>query len=141
MMGVYGMLAVGFFVFVAAYFVPHNVGRERAMKASFYALNGGLAWMVCVNLFPIGVLQFRDALLNGYWHARSPAFFARDDVRWLEWLRMPGDVVFIVGGIVPLVYLAVRMVAHRNRPGIVGDAASLEDPALRSDTPTHKEGP
>ena len=116
MMGVYGMLAIGFFVFVAVYFVPRDTWSERAMKCSFWSLNGGLAWMVGVNLFPIGALQFEDALVNGYWHARSPEFFERTDVRVLEWLRMPGDIVFIVGGIVPLVYLAGRMVKHRHRP-------------------------
>jgi nitric oxide reductase subunit B len=115
MMGVYGMLAVGFFVFVAAYFVPRDARTDRAMRWSFWSLNVGLAWMVCVNLFPIGGLQFYDALVNGYWHARRPEFFARGEIRTLEWLRLPGDVVFIVGGIVPLVYLAVRMVANRHR--------------------------
>ena len=71
--------------------------------------------MVCVKLFPIGVLQFQDALVHGYWHARSPEFFARGDIRVLEWLRLPGDVVFIAGGIMPLVYLALRTIANRNR--------------------------
>jgi nitric oxide reductase subunit B len=126
MMGVYGMLAVGFFLFVAAYFVPRDARTERAMRWSFWSLNGGLAWMVCVNLFPIGALQLRDALVNGYWHARSPDFFARGDVHALEWLRLPGDIVFIVGGIVPLVYLALRMVANRNRPGSVAALESVE---------------
>jgi nitric oxide reductase subunit B len=82
----------------------------------FGSLNGGLAWMVCVNLFPIGAIQFHDALVHGYWHARTPEFFARGDVRALEWLRLPGDVVFIVGGILPLLYMALRMVANRSGP-------------------------
>jgi nitric oxide reductase subunit B len=126
MMGVYGMLAIGFLVFVATYFVPHDVWTERAMKWSFWSLNGGLAWMVCANLFPIGALQLRDALVNGYWHARSPDFFARGDVRVLEWLRLPGDAVFIVGGILPLAYLAARMVRNRHRPGVVAPEESVE---------------
>jgi nitric oxide reductase subunit B len=126
MMGVYGMLAIGFFVFVAAYFVPRDTWSERAMKWSFWSLNGGLAWMVCVNLFPIGALQLHDALVNGYWHARRPEFFARDDVRLLEWLRLPGDFVFIVVGILPLVYLAVRMVANRKRPGAIAAEEGVE---------------
>jgi nitric oxide reductase subunit B len=126
MMGVYGMLAIGFFLFVAAYFVPRDSRTERAMKWSFWSLNGGLAWMVCANLFPIGALQFHDALVRGYWHARSPEFFARSDVRALEWLRLPGDVVFIVGGIVPLLYLALRMVANRNRPGAISVHEAVE---------------
>ena len=56
---------------MAAYFVPRDARTERAMKWSFWSLNGGLAWMVCVNLFPIGGLQFYDALVNGY--ARASA--------------------------------------------------------------------
>jgi nitric oxide reductase subunit B len=126
MMGVYGMLAVGFFVFVARYFVPVDRGSERAMKTSFWALNGGLAWMVGTNLFPIGALQLRDALSNGYWHARSPAFFAQPAVHLVEWLRIVGDAVFIALGIVPLVYLAVRMIRHRNRPGQVAPGEATE---------------
>ncbi len=126
MMGVYGMLAIGFFVFVCSYFVPRDARTERAMKWSFWSLNVGLAWMVFANLFPIGVLQLHDALVNGYWHARRPEFFARPIVRALEWLRLPGDVLFIVGGILPLVYLALRMVANRNRPGTVSAHEPVE---------------
>jgi hypothetical protein len=29
--------------------------------------------------------------------------------------RLPGDLLFILGGIVPAVYLALRMFAQRNR--------------------------
>jgi nitric oxide reductase subunit B len=117
MMGVYGMLAIGFFMFVARHFVPHDKGSERAMRWSFWSLNIGLAWMLFVNLAPVGAMQFRDAVERGYWFARSPEFFAGGAVRVFEWLRLPGDVLFIVGGIVPIVYLAVRMIAHRHRPG------------------------
>ena len=132
MMGVYGMLAIGFFVFVCAYFVPRDRGAERAMKWSFWSLNIGLAWMVVVNLFPIGALQLQDALENGYWHARRPEFFARPAVRLLEWLRLPGDALFIVGGIAPLVYLAVRMVANRNRRETI-PAHDAVEPLTRED--------
>jgi nitric oxide reductase subunit B len=126
MMGVYGMLAIGFFVFVCTYFVPRDRGSERAMRWSFWSLNVGLAWMVVVNLFPIGVLQLDDAIAHGYWHARRPEFFAQPVVRILEWLRLPGDALFIVGGIVPLVYLAARMVANRNRTEAISADGTVE---------------
>jgi nitric oxide reductase subunit B len=84
---------------------------------SFWALNGGLAWMVVLNLFPIGALQLHDALVNGYWHARSPAFFDQPAVHVFEWLRIGGDSVFILLGILPLVYLSLRVIKNRNRPG------------------------
>ncbi|GAB7025214.1 nitric-oxide reductase large subunit [Geotalea toluenoxydans] len=96
LMGVYGMLA---------------------MRSSFWSMNIGLAWMLFINLFPVGVLQLNDALTYSYWHARAPEFFQQPLVRVFEWLRFPGDAIFIVGGIFPVVYLAVRMFINRNRPG------------------------
>jgi len=35
----------------------------------------------------------------------------------MEWARLPGDLLFIVGGIVPVVYLALRMFTQRNHAG------------------------
>ena len=115
MMGVYGMLAIGFFLFVARYFIPPDRGSERAMKISFWSLNIGLLLMLAVNLFPLGALQLYDAFANGYWHSREPAFFAQPLVRAIEWLRLPGDLLFIIGGILPIVYLAIRVFAARRR--------------------------
>ena len=115
MMGVYGMLAIGFFMFVARYFISPDRRSERAMAVSFWSLNIGLALMLFVNLVPIGSLQLYDSVQNGYWHARQPEFFAQPLVRIVEWLRMPGDLLFIIGGILPVVYLAVRMFRDRRR--------------------------
>lgn len=70
--------------------------------------------MLFVNLVPIGLYQLFDSYENGYWHARSAEFFMRPEFRFREWLRLPGDLLFIVGGILPLVYLAIRMFRHRN---------------------------
>ncbi len=117
MMGVYGMLAIGFFMFVARYFIPPDRASERAMKISFWSLNLGLGWMLFVNLVPMGIVQLADSFQNGYWHAREMTFFMQTSVRVIEWLRLPGDVLFILGGIVPVVYLALRMFRERNRYG------------------------
>jgi nitric oxide reductase subunit B len=87
---------------------------EKYIRVAFWGTNGGLALMVGLSLFPGGVLQVWDVLQHGYWHARSLDFIGSERARMLEWLRMPGDVVFIVLGAVPLViaafkvYLAVR---------------------------------
>lgn len=120
LMGVYGMLAMGFLVFVARYFIPQDRASNWAMGISFWSLNIGLAYMIFANLVPVGFLQFQDSLENGYWHARSPEFFAQPLVRAIEWARLPGDVRFIVGGILPIVYLALRTFYWRNRPAAVG---------------------
>jgi nitric oxide reductase subunit B len=115
MMGVYGMLAIGFFMFVARYFIPPDRKTELAMKVSFWSLNGGLALMVFVNLIPLGAMQLQHSFAYGYWHAREVDFFLLPAVRVIEWARMPGDLLFIVGGIFPVVYLALRMFGLRNR--------------------------
>jgi len=115
LMGVYGMLAIGFFMFVARYFIPPDRHSERAMRTSFWSLNIGLAWMLLVNLVPIGIVQLYDSFAYGYWHARQAEFFQQPAVRIIEWLRLPGDLLFILGGILPVVYLAVRMFLERNR--------------------------
>ena len=64
--------------------------------------------IVVMSLFPAGVLQLIDVLENGYWHARSLAYTAGDLPRLLEWLRLPGDMVFIVFGVVPIAIAAGR---------------------------------
>jgi len=126
MMGVYGMLAIGFFMFVARYFIPPDRRSENAMKWSFWSLNIGLGLMLFVNLVPMGIIQLNDAFKKGYVHARGPELFEQTAVRVVEWLRLPGDLLFIIGGILPVVYLAIRMFSERNRYGRSADGAEAE---------------
>ncbi|MGE5195403.1 MAG: nitric-oxide reductase large subunit [Deltaproteobacteria bacterium] len=107
LMGVYGMLAMALLVFCLRYLLGPEDWSERAVGFSFWALNLGLVWMVFVNLFPLGVLQLGDVVTNGYWHARSLEFFEQHS--WIEWWRLPGDVLFIAG-VVPLVWLTAKAV-------------------------------
>jgi nitric oxide reductase subunit B len=105
MMGVFGMLAIALMVFAFRQATTDKQwsGIEKYLRISFWGLNIGLALMLVTNLFPGGVLQLIDVMKNGYWHARSPEFLNRDFVKVIEWLRMPGDLIFIGLGIVPLV--------------------------------------
>ena len=47
-------------------------------------------------------------LENGYWHGRSLAYLDGALPRFLEWLRLPGDLVFIFLGALPIL-LAVGL--------------------------------
>lgn len=104
-MGVFGMLAVALLVFVLRELLSdeHWKRVEKFVMVSFWGLNIGLLGMVVTALFPGGVLQLRDVLTNGYWHARSTAFTATGLMHTLEWLRLPADLVFLLLGVVPLV--------------------------------------
>ncbi len=108
MMGVFGMLGVGLMLFAFRQVMSekHWAPLEKYVRLSFWGLNAGLALMVITNLFPGGVLQLRDVILNGYWHARSPLFLDSQLIRTLEWLRLPGDLIFIGIGILPLLFVA-----------------------------------
>ena len=110
MIGVFGMLGIGLIVFVIRQTVSETLWQdlEKYVRVSFWGLNGGLMMMVVMSMFPAGVLQLVDVLENGYWHARSLAYTAGDLPRLLEWMRFPGDLVFIIFGVVPIVIAAVR---------------------------------
>lgn len=112
MMGVYGMLAAGFALFCLRYLIPEDRWSERAAKISFWSLNLGLAWMIFATLFPLGILQLYESVGNGYYEARSLQFLQGDTIALLEWMRLPGDVVFIVGGVLPLLYICYLGVRH-----------------------------
>lgn len=105
LMGVFGMLAIGLVVFALRQVLTDaHWGRvEKYVRVSFWGLNGGLALMVAANLFPGGVLQLMDVLNNGYWHARGPEFLSKGTMHLMEWFRLPGDVVFLALGTIPLV--------------------------------------
>jgi len=112
MMGVYGMLAVGLALFCIRYLIPEERWPDRAAKISFWSLNVGLAWMVFATLFPLGLLQLYESVNHGYFEARSLKYLTGDANAFLEWLRLPGDVVFIAGGVLPLLYICWLGVRH-----------------------------
>ncbi len=78
--------------------------------------------MVLGSLFPGGILQLADVLKNGYWHARGPEFLNQSTVRIFEWLRMPGDLIFIGLGVLPAVAAAVITYFQMNK----GQASQVE---------------
>jgi len=127
MMGVYGMLAVGLALFCLRYIVPEERWSDRAAKISFWSLNVGLAWMVFATLFPLGVLQLYHSVNVGYFDARSLTYLTNRTNEFLEWMRLPGDALFIVGGVLPVLYLA-GLGVRRQKPPV--DILQPQDIAL-----------
>lgn len=118
MMGVYGMLAVAFSMFGLRYLIPPEKWSDKLARLSFWSLNIGLAWMSFVSLLPLGVLQLYRSVDVSYFHARSLDFITGDTATLLEWLRLPGDVVFIGGGVLPLLWMTWQglLAVIRRRP-------------------------
>jgi nitric oxide reductase subunit B len=112
MMGVYGMLALGLAMFCLRYLIPADRWPERWAKICFWSTNLGLAWMCFATLLPLGILQLYQSVNKGYFEARQLKFLTNHTNALIEWLRFPGDIVFIAGGAVPAVYIAYLGIRH-----------------------------
>ncbi|HEX6246358.1 MAG TPA: cbb3-type cytochrome c oxidase subunit I [Nocardioidaceae bacterium] len=115
MMGVYGMMAVGLALFALRYLIPADRWPDKLARLSFWSLNLGLAWMVFATLLPLGVIQLWHSVNDGYFEARSLTFITTPGNALLEWLRMPGDIVFIGGGVLPFLWITWLGVRYRIR--------------------------
>ena len=51
-------------------------------------------------------MQLYDVLQNGYWHARGHECLGTTAARFVEWARLPGDVIFILVGVAPLLWIS-----------------------------------
>ena len=111
MMGVYGFLAIAMAVFALRYVIPAAKWPEKWIKFSFWGLNIGLVWMVFISLGPLGTVQLYQSVAEGYYEARSLGYLTQPGNVIIEWLRMPGDVIFILG-ILPLLYLGYLGLRH-----------------------------
>jgi len=117
MFGVFGMLALAVLVFCLRAMQSDTAwkGTEKFVRWGFWGANAGLALMVILDLFPGGVIQLWDSISNGYWHARRLTFLMGGTFHKLEWLRMVGDMVFLLAGALPITLGALRSVWKRDR--------------------------
>jgi nitric oxide reductase subunit B len=68
--------------------------------------------MVFATLLPLGVLQLYHSVGSGYYEARTLGYITNPNNALLEWSRMPGDVIFIVGGVLPFLWITWLGVRH-----------------------------
>lgn len=111
MFGVFGFLSLGLCVYVLRRNCTDGQWARVTpwLKCSFWGLNIGLAMMIVFSLLPAGFVQIWDSFSNGYWHARSLEFTGNHTMSVIGWLRMPGDVVFILLGAVPFLVAAAKV--------------------------------
>ena len=109
LMGVFGMLGLGFLAFTLRQVLNDRQWAriEKYVRVGFWGLNIGLLLMVVISLFPGGVLQMADVLNNGYWHARSQEFLSGPLIKFVEWIRIGPDLIFILAGVIPMLIAAL----------------------------------
>ncbi len=122
LMGVYGMLSVAAVLFCTRYLITEDAWSNRLCGISFWCLNVGLLLMLVLNIFPAGVIQMVASYTHGFWYARSYEFIHSARFQLFTWLRILGDLTFVIGGILPLVLLVLRGALHLRKAQSPDDA-------------------
>lgn len=133
MFGVYGMLAVGLAIFAYRYVIPPEKWPTKWVRLSFWSMNLGLAWMVFATLLPLGILQLFHSVSDGYFEARSLGYITQPGNALIEWLRLPGDVILIGGGVLPFVYVSLLALRYFRAGKVIDEMP--EDPLFVPVTP------
>jgi nitric oxide reductase subunit B len=111
--GVYGMLGIGLMLFCLRGLFPRAVHADRYLAPAYWGLNAGLAMMVFMSLVPAGIYQAYASITEGLWYARSAEVIHSPVMETLVWLRVPGDIVFAIGG----VFLGIYALGLLRKPG------------------------
>ena len=72
--------------------------------------------MLLLDIFPVGILEMVQSHTHGYWFARSQDFWNQPIVQKLTWVRVAGDLTFMLGGVLPPLYFAVRSMFYLKKP-------------------------
>ncbi len=92
--------------------MEESAWSNRLAAISFWGLNIGLLLMIVLNIFPAGIIQMIASYEHGFWYARSPEFTHSPLFQMFTWLRVAGDLTFVLAGVLPLVFLVVRGMFH-----------------------------
>jgi nitric oxide reductase subunit B len=104
MFGVKGNIALAGALFCCQHLFKRKSWNPRLIRAAFWSLNGGLALMMFLDLLPVGIYQTMVAFNHGLWYARSAAITTGPVFQFFTYARAIGGVVFLFGGVIPLVW-------------------------------------
>ncbi|MDR3415919.1 MAG: nitric-oxide reductase large subunit [Nevskia sp.] len=117
--GVYGMLGIGLMLFCLRGTSNRAAWSDPLLAKTFWLLNIGLAMMVFLSLLPAGIYQAYQSVAHGFWYARSPEVVHSVVMERLVWVRVPGDIVFALGGLT-LGLFTLRLLGGGRKPMPVG---------------------
>jgi nitric oxide reductase subunit B len=104
MFGVKGNIAIAGMLFCCQHLFRRSAWNEKLVKTIFWSLQTGIVLMMTLDLFPVGLYQLAAVVTHGFWYARTNEFVTGPVWVTLTWLRTIGGVVFLFGGVLPLVY-------------------------------------
>jgi nitric oxide reductase subunit B len=104
MFGVKGNIALGGMLFCCQHLFHKSAWNAKLVRTSFWCLNIGLALMMFLDLFPVGLYQTWMAYTEGTWYARSAEIVTGPVFSFLTYCRTIGGAVFIWGGLLPMMW-------------------------------------
>jgi nitric oxide reductase subunit B len=107
MFGVKGNVALAGLLFCCQHLFQKSAWSDKLVKTSFWSLNIGIALMMFLDLFPVGLYQIWLVLTEGFWYARTTEVIKGPVFVTLTYLRMIGGAVFVLGGLLPLIYFVL----------------------------------
>jgi nitric oxide reductase subunit B len=104
MFGVKGNIAIGGMLFCCQHLFPRTAWNAKLINTSFWSFQAGLVLMMTLDLFPVGLYQMAAVVTHGFWYARTNEFVTGPVWVTLTWLRTIGGVIFLFGGVLPLLW-------------------------------------
>lgn len=122
MFGVKGNIALAGMLFCCQHLFHKKSWNAKLIRTSFWSLNIGLALMMFLDLFPVGVYQLIVVLQEGLWYARSQEIVQGVVFQTLTYFRSIGGSVFVIGGLLPLIWFILSR-GFRLRRKVEAEAA------------------
>ncbi len=104
MFGVKGNVALAGLLFCCQHLFTQSAWNEKLVRTVFWSFQIGLAMMMFLDLFPVGLYQIYLVLTEGTWYARSTEVIMGPVFATLTYLRSIGGAVFVFGGLLPLIW-------------------------------------
>lgn len=104
MFGVKGNIALAGVLFCCQHLFPRAAWNEKLIKTSFWSFQIGLVLMMTLDLFPVVLYQMAAVVQHGFWFARTNEFVTGPVFVTLTYLRVIGGMVFLFGGLLPLLW-------------------------------------
>lgn len=118
LMGVYGNLSLATVLFCSQLMIKSSAWNAKLLRRAFWSINVGLFLMVMLDLFPSGILQFNAVVEKGLWFARSSEFIEGMPFQTMTWLRAIGGSIFLLGGVIPLLWFLLSRISYIKKAGI-----------------------
>ena len=125
MFGVKGNVALAGVLFCCQHLFHAESWNPRIIKVAFWSLNIGVALMMFLDLFPVGLYQLFIVLEDGFWLARAQETVTGNVFQTLTYFRSIGGLVFVVGVLALIWFILTR--AFKLKPEIDAQTQSAEN--------------